>query len=584
MPSYSQNEPVHDEMTTSGNDVVVRYLIKPKEGTALTDIVDSFILELKGNAWTDLPVTLLRKIARHENRLVELTINEYANYAYMGIAYPGENLDLELGGLGSLLSIIAGDNISSRKLAAIRIADVRLPRSILERLPGPSHGVRGVRQLYGVPRAPILQMILKPRLGLEPDDYASLAYRAAKAGIDAVRDDQMLISQAYAPFEQRVASVWAAIERARDETGRPVQYYPNVTLSPARLPKVIDWLRGLGIKTLTVNGVHGGLGTIELLRSIAPDFVIQAHRSGYVLLCNNQHFSISYAVLARLLNIAGADEIHVGSVFGRFDVHKQETLNSLGFLAKPGGDLRPSLPVVAGNVTPGTMGATMRETGRDAVLMVGSGILGHPDGVEDGVRALKEMLGFVMEGSSLQSLVANRRVGVPLLKALNLWGYKPDGQTRDAAMQQRVQAALLQKEIIDTDRRERLTIALTGFRSSLRDDEIALVVEAMDVSGRALAAAVGQVTEKYVRRLCLHHDIEYKQLFSATGKLFEAGLLDVPTVDALNRIRRHYNMAKHKAVFIFFLETYPLVEGLVMFLQQVEDTLGGVGAEQRSGS
>ena len=101
---------------SSTDDVVVRYLIKPKDGINVVDVVDNFIHEFSGSSWTDLPVEYISKIQLRKNYLHDLTINEFSNFAYMSIGYPNENFDIELGGIAQLLGIVAGDNISSKKL------------------------------------------------------------------------------------------------------------------------------------------------------------------------------------------------------------------------------------------------------------------------------------------------------------------------------------------------------------------------------------------------------------------------------------------------------------------------------------
>jgi len=127
--------------TGGSDDIIVRYLIKPKDGVNIASVVDNFILELKGNAWTNLPHSLLNKITEDENYLFELTINEHSNFAYMSVGYPIRNFDPELGGLIQLLSIIAGDNISSKKIDSLRITDIHLPDKFIAAFKGPSFGV-----------------------------------------------------------------------------------------------------------------------------------------------------------------------------------------------------------------------------------------------------------------------------------------------------------------------------------------------------------------------------------------------------------------------------------------------------------
>lgn len=552
------------------DDIVVEYLLKPRDSVNITEVVTGFLSEFKGSSWTELPFSILRKVKQHENYLYDLAINEYSNYAYMQIAYPVVNFDIDFGGIAQLLSVIAGDNFGSKKIDSIRITDITFPEAVYSQFKGPTFGIEGIRNLYQVQKAPLLQMILKPRFGLIAEDYADIAYRAAIAGIDGVRDDQMLISTQYCSFFDKVEAISKAVERAKDKTGRNIAYYPNITVSHKHIPRIIDFLREKKINTVTVNAIYEGLGVIELLREIAPDFILQAHRSGYMLLSNNRCYSLSYAVLAQLLNLAGADEIHVGSVFGRFDVKKQETLKSLSHILHPPNNVKRSFPIVAGGVTPAIIEATMTEIGKNIVFMVGSGIIGHPQGIQSGVKALKEMIQVVMDGTGLQSLLANKKISDDLLKAINLWGYKKDGIKNDNTIIDMAVRNLQAKDYIHPEVVERMKGALYNYRDSFEDEEIDIIAEAMDISGRILAGSVGQITEKYVKKLCLVNDIDYHQFYSALEKLHKAGTLDDELYGHLHTIRMYYNKAKHKHVFIFFKETVQLVNGLIEFFKRLE--------------
>jgi ribulose-bisphosphate carboxylase large chain len=48
------------------------------------------------------------------------------------------------------------------------------------------------------------------------------------------------------------------------------------------------------------------------------------------------------------------------------------------------------LPAISGGLNPKTIGANVRNLGRDNLLLAGTGILQHPDGPRAGVEALRE--------------------------------------------------------------------------------------------------------------------------------------------------------------------------------------------------
>jgi ribulose-bisphosphate carboxylase large chain len=566
---------------TDSDYIVVRYLLRPKDTHGIEEVIEDFVLELKGNSWTDLPVDYLTRVKSYESYVHELTINDVSNYAYMSIGFNADNFDFELGGVAQILAIVAGDNISTKKLESIRIVDLFLPESVKVQFKGPANGIEAIRDLYRTPKAPILQMILKPRFGLTAEEYAHIAYRCGVAGVQAVRDDQMLISTSYCRFQQKVDSIVYALKRAEDKVGKKILYYPNITISHRHIPRIVDNLREKGIQALTINCIHEGMGVIEYLREYAPDFIIQAHRSGYVLLSNNLHYSISYSVLAQLMNLAGADEVHVGSIFGRFDVKKQETLKSLEFLRNPGSGLRGSLPIISGSVTPAIIPATIDAISHDVIFLAGSGILGHPKSMEAGVKAMKEMIDITMEASGIEDMLRNGRVSDDLLRALALWGYKPDGVKYDRRIHELALQNLAVKDQLDIAVKDRLRSVVEQYAQRFSDDEICILSSALDATGRTLAGNVGQITEKYLRKLTIHENIEYRQFFSAVSRLSEAGVFDHQLESGLDGIRKLYNKAKHKDIYILFREVLPSVDHLFAFFAWLEERKisidGGVG-------
>ena len=51
---------------------------------------------------------------------------------------------------------------------------------------------------------PIIASIIKPSLGLTPDQTAEVVRTLCEAGVDFIKDDEKMMSPAYSPFEARV--------------------------------------------------------------------------------------------------------------------------------------------------------------------------------------------------------------------------------------------------------------------------------------------------------------------------------------------------------------------------------------------
>ncbi len=57
-------------------------------------------------------------------------------------------------------------------MTGIRIVDMKLPEAFGGAHPGPHFGIAGSRKLTGVYDRPIIGTIVKPALGLRPDETA----------------------------------------------------------------------------------------------------------------------------------------------------------------------------------------------------------------------------------------------------------------------------------------------------------------------------------------------------------------------------------------------------------------------------
>ena len=78
----------------------------------------------------------------------------------------------------------------------------------------------------------------------------------------------------------------------------------------------------------------------------------------------------------------------------------------------------------SGGLHPGDFETVLNELGEDIVIQCGGGLLGHPDGVKSGVRAIEQARELWENGKSLREFV-NRNPDSELASAIKLWGYGP---------------------------------------------------------------------------------------------------------------------------------------------------------------
>jgi ribulose-bisphosphate carboxylase large chain len=264
-------------------------------------------------------------------------------------------LDGETSAEQLLAGCVAGEWADRGDVESCRLVAVEWP----EGLPGPSF-----------PAAPGVSVgaIVKPALGLTPEEAAAVAAELAAGGAVLVKDDELQPSS-----PERVRAVNAAIPEH-------VLYAANVSGTDA------DAIVEAGARALMVNAFLAGLGSIDPLRRYGlPIFV---HRVGSAFLRRGGPVSVSAGVLAELTRLLGADYVQVGSFSPRTFDTEDEVLEQIAAA-------RPATAVIGGGVGAENAREQLERAGtRDGVmLLLGSAAYSHPGGVRAGVAAAVEAIG-----------------------------------------------------------------------------------------------------------------------------------------------------------------------------------------------
>ena len=92
------------------------------------------------------------------------------------IAYPLEAVGTDI---AALMTIAVGGVFAVRGLTGLRVLDFELPAA-WSCHPGPQFGIEGSRRLMGVPEGPMIASIIKPSLGLLPEETAEVVAPSAR--------------------------------------------------------------------------------------------------------------------------------------------------------------------------------------------------------------------------------------------------------------------------------------------------------------------------------------------------------------------------------------------------------------------
>jgi len=349
---------------------------------------------------------------------------ESGNKGMVSIAFPSELFDVETGGIPNILSIVAGNLFGLSELKNVRLLDVEFPKEIVSTFPGPKFGVEKIREIMGTlkDRRPHLGTIIKPKVGLNPKQTAEVAYEAALGGVDLIKDDETLTNQKFCPLEERVANVMEAIDKAKKETGKNVFYAVNVTANIDQMIKIADTAIEHNANMLMVDVLTAGFSAVQMLtKDPSIKVPLHIHRTMHGAITRNPKHGIHMMVIAKLVRMAGGDQLHTGTAAGKMEKAVIEVKRVNDFLRSEWHNIKNVLPVASGGIHPGIVPPNIENLGRDLVINAGGGIHGHPTGTRAGAKAMRQAIDAYMKRVPVQEYAETHE---ELRRALQVWKYQ----------------------------------------------------------------------------------------------------------------------------------------------------------------
>lgn len=291
--------------------------------------------------------------------------------------------------ISSLLTMIFGKYSMAGKA---KVIGVHLPNSYGTR---PKLGLTGIRDRLDVGARPLIMAIFKPALGLSAEDHATILQEVAFAGLDIIKDDEILGDLPSAPTLERLAACRRVLEEVQEKTGRTVLYAVNVTGKADRLLEKAHLLVRNGANALLLNVLTYGFSVLEALAADPEINVpIFAHPALAGAMCASDDTGLSYSVvLGTLMAHAGADAVLYPASYGSLPFDPQEEHRIRDILHS-----RNVFPVPSAGIHPGIVPKALTDYGQDVILNAGTGIMDHPNGTAAGVEAFFAALERVKAG------------------------------------------------------------------------------------------------------------------------------------------------------------------------------------------
>jgi ribulose-bisphosphate carboxylase large chain len=239
------------------------------------------------------------------------------NRAIVKVSWSIENFGYNL---PVIISTLQGNLYEIKQFTGLKLMDVEFPESFGTCYSGPAFGIDGCRKLTGVFNRPLIGTIIKPSVGLSISQTAGIVKTLAEAGIDFIKDDELLSSPANSNFNDRVDEVMKIINAHADATGKKIMYAFNISGELdemlQRYEKIIK--SGGNCAMISINSV--GLSATKKICD-QKQLAIHAHRNGWGMLTRHPLLGIDFKAYQKLWRLVGVDQMHVNGLnFGKVTI------------------------------------------------------------------------------------------------------------------------------------------------------------------------------------------------------------------------------------------------------------------------
>ena len=413
----------------SDTDLLCAFRIQPTPGTDLIEASAAVAAESSTGTWTEV----------WSNQLTDIDYYKAKVYRIEGdIAYIAYSMDLfEENSVVNIMSSIVGNVFGFKAVAALRLEDMRIPVALVKTYPGPNFGIYDERARLNKWGRPLLGGTVKPKLGLSAKDYSTIIYECLVGGLDTTKDDENMNSQPFNRWRDRFFYGIDAVRRAEAETGEAKGHFFNVTAgSTEESLRRLEAIAAQGSRYVMYDFLTAGFAASADVFKRAGELgvMVHCHRAMHAVFTRQKNHGIHMRVIAKWLRLVGGDHLHTGTVVGKLEGSRQETLGIIDLLRERRtaedtsrgvyfdqdfAGLKGTWPVASGGIHVLNIPDLYAIYGNDAFWLFGGGTHGHPRGSRAGARANRVATEAVAAGKTLEEAA---RTCPELREAMELWG------------------------------------------------------------------------------------------------------------------------------------------------------------------
>ncbi|MGE5609897.1 MAG: form I ribulose bisphosphate carboxylase large subunit [Bacillota bacterium] len=417
------------DYTPSDTDLLCAFRIQPTAGVDMIEASAAVAAESSTGTWTEVWSNQLTNLDFYKAKVYHIE----DDIAY--IAYP---MDLfEENSVVNIMSSIVGNVFGFKAVAALRLEDMRIPVALVKTFPGPNIGIYDERARLNKWNRPLLGGTVKPKLGLSAKDYATIIYECLVGGLDTTKDDENMNSQPFNRWRDRFHYGIDAVQQAEAETGEAKGHFFNVTAnSTEEALRRLEYIASQGTRYIMYDFLTAGFAASADIFKRAGELgiIVHCHRAMHAVFTRQNNHGINMRVVAKWLRLVGGDHLHTGTVVGKLEGSRQETLGITDILrnrvvaANPSqgiyfdqdfAGLKSVWRVASGGIHVMNIPDLYAIYGNDAFWLFGGGTHGHPRGSRAGARANRVATEAIASGKTLEDAA---RTCPELREAMDLWG------------------------------------------------------------------------------------------------------------------------------------------------------------------
>lgn len=302
------------------------------------------------------------------------------------IAYPIINFNHKL---PNLMTAICGEGVfHSPNIDHIKLLDIDFPDSFFEGFHGPSFGSAGIRKQLQIYDRPLMIGVIKPNIGLAPEPFGQLAYKAWCGGLDVAKDDELLCDTTWSPFEDRSRILGKYRLDAEQKTGMPKVYLANITDEENRMSELFEIAKKNHVNSVMMNCMITGLPLVTRYAR-REEMPIYSHFDFIAPYTKIPDFGLHLQVVIKLQRLAGVDGVIFQGLGSRMGTSVEEVLCAYLACVCPMGNIKPSLAVPGGSQWAGSLSTLYSLfNSYDFGIVPGRAVFSHPSGPSAGAAAL----------------------------------------------------------------------------------------------------------------------------------------------------------------------------------------------------